>query len=119
MTYLRILILYMPFQALLLEKEKPMSRRTSGPDPARSRLRTTVAAIDRGLANIRKNYATSVQRGRFTQQSVDERLSLIKPTLRYDDFRQADMVIEAVFEGLALIAPAGHLSAHFRQVCCE
>ena len=60
------------------------------------------AALDRGLANIRKNYATSVQRGRFTQQSVDERLALIKPTLSYDDFSQADMVIEAVFEGMAL-----------------
>ncbi len=60
------------------------------------------AALDRGLANIRKNYATSVQRGRFTQQSVDERLALIKPTLNYDDFSQADMVIEAVFEGMAL-----------------
>ncbi len=60
------------------------------------------AALDRGLTNIRKNYATSVQRGRFTQQSVDERLNLIKPTLSYDDFSRADMVIEAVFEGMAL-----------------
>jgi 3-hydroxyacyl-CoA dehydrogenase len=60
------------------------------------------AALDRGLGNIRKNYATSVQRGRFTQESVDERLKLIKPTLSYEDFNQADMVIEAVFEGMAL-----------------
>jgi 3-hydroxyacyl-CoA dehydrogenase len=60
------------------------------------------AALDRGLGNIRKNYATSVQRGRFTQESVDERLKLVKPTLSYDDFSQADMVIEAVFEGMAL-----------------
>ncbi len=60
------------------------------------------AALDRGLANIRKNYATSVQRGRFTQEVVDQRLKLIKPTLTYDDFSQADMVIEAVFEGMAL-----------------
>jgi 3-hydroxyacyl-CoA dehydrogenase len=60
------------------------------------------AALDRGLANIRKNYATSVQRGRFTQESVDERLTLIKPTLSYDDFAQADIVIEAVFEGMPL-----------------
>ena len=60
------------------------------------------AALDRGLANIRKNYATSVQRGRFTQQSVDERLKLIRPTLSYNDFSQAEMVIEAVFEGMAL-----------------
>jgi 3-hydroxyacyl-CoA dehydrogenase len=56
------------------------------------------AALDRGLANIRKNYATSVKRGRFTQQQVDERMALIKPTLSYADFANADMVIEAVFE---------------------
>ena len=60
------------------------------------------AALDRGLANIQKNYATSVKRGRFTQQFVDERLKLIQPTLSYDDFSKADMVIEAVFEGMAL-----------------
>ena len=60
------------------------------------------AALDRGFANIRKNYAVSVQRGRFTQAAVEERLSLIKPTLSYEDFSQADMVIEAVFEGMAL-----------------
>src|SRR6185437_12426567 len=59
-------------------------------------------ALDRGLANIQKNYATSVKRGRFTQQFVDERLKLIQPTLSYDDFSKADMVIEAVFEGMAL-----------------
>jgi 3-hydroxyacyl-CoA dehydrogenase len=59
-------------------------------------------ALDRGLANIRKNYANSVSRGRFTQQFVDERLQLIQPTLSYDGFSSADMVIEAVFEGMAL-----------------
>jgi 3-hydroxyacyl-CoA dehydrogenase len=59
------------------------------------------AALDRGLANIRRNYATSVQRGRFTQAFVDERLQLIRPTLGYDDFASVDMVVEAVFEGMA------------------
>ena len=59
-------------------------------------------ALDRGLSNIRKNYANSVQRGRFTQQFVDERLKLIRPTSSYEDFVQADMVVEAVFEGMAL-----------------
>jgi len=63
---------------------------------------TDQAALDRGLANIQKNYANSVKRGRFTQQFVDERLKLIKPTLTYDGFAAADMVIEAVFEGMAL-----------------
>src|SRR5580698_597698 len=60
------------------------------------------AALDKGLANIQKNYATSVKRGRLTQSFVDERLKLIQPTLSYDSFRNADMVIEAVFEGMAL-----------------
>jgi 3-hydroxyacyl-CoA dehydrogenase len=60
------------------------------------------AALDKGLANIQKNYATSVKRGRFTQAFVDERLKLIQPTLSYDSFANADLVIEAVFEGMAL-----------------
>jgi len=60
------------------------------------------AAIDRGLANIQKNYAISVQRGRFTQDFVNERMKLIAPTLRYDSFADADLVIEAVFENLPL-----------------
>jgi len=60
------------------------------------------AALDRGMANIQKNYAVSVKRGRFTQQFVDERLKLITPTLSYDKFGEVDMVIEAVFEGMAL-----------------
>jgi 3-hydroxyacyl-CoA dehydrogenase len=59
-------------------------------------------ALDRGMANIQKNYASSVRRGRFTQQFVDERLKLIRPTLQYDGFEKADMVVEAVFEGMAL-----------------
>lgn len=60
------------------------------------------SALDRGLATIRLNYANSVKRGRFSQQVVDERLKLITPTLSYDDFSNVDMVIEAVFEGMAL-----------------
>jgi len=63
---------------------------------------TDQVALDRGLATIQKNYANSVKRGRFTQQFVEERLKLIKPTLRYDGFDTVDMVIEAVFEGMAL-----------------
>ena len=59
-------------------------------------------ALDRGLAKIQKNYASSVQRGRFTQQFVDERMALITPTLSYDNFADSDMVVEAVFEGMVL-----------------
>ena len=63
---------------------------------------TDQAALDKGLNTIRKNYETSVKRGRFTPQFVEERLKLIKPTLSDDDFGKADMVVEAVFEGMAL-----------------
>jgi 3-hydroxyacyl-CoA dehydrogenase len=63
---------------------------------------TDQTALDKGLNTIRKNYETSVKRGRFTPQFVEERLKLIRPTLTYDDFGKADMVIEAVFEGMAL-----------------
>jgi len=59
-------------------------------------------SLDRGLAKIRKNYATSVERGRFTQQFVEERMKLIEPTLDYTGFEKADIVVEAVFEGMAL-----------------
>src|ERR1700751_4548137 len=59
-------------------------------------------ALDRGMANIQKNYASSVKRGRFTQQFVDECIKRIQPTLSFDGFADADMVIEAVFEGMAL-----------------
>jgi len=60
------------------------------------------AALEVGMGKIRRSYATSVQRGRFTQSFVDERLRLIKPVLGYDEFSSADMVVEAVFEGMAL-----------------
>ena len=61
---------------------------------------TDQPALDRGMEVIRKNYASSLKRGRFTQQFVDERLQLIKPVLSYDKFDKVDMVVEAVFEGM-------------------
>src|SRR6267378_4886644 len=60
------------------------------------------AALDRGMATIQKNYTSSVKRGRFTQQFVDECLQRIQPTLSFDGFSSVDLVIEAVFEGMAL-----------------
>ena len=60
------------------------------------------AALDRGMATIQKNYASSVKRGRFTQQFADQCLKRIQPALNYNGFSSADLVIEAVFEGMAL-----------------
>jgi 3-hydroxyacyl-CoA dehydrogenase len=63
---------------------------------------TTQEALDRGLATIRKNYDNSVKKGRFSQAAMDQRMSLIAPQLSYDGFAQADIIVEAVFEGMAL-----------------
>ena len=60
------------------------------------------SALDIGIGKVRRNYASSVQRGRFTQTFVHERLQLITPVLNYDRFSEVDMVVEAVFEGMAL-----------------
>ena len=58
------------------------------------------AAIDRALNSIQANYLASVKRGRLTENLMQERLGLIRPTLSYDSFARADLVIEAAFEGM-------------------
>jgi 3-hydroxyacyl-CoA dehydrogenase len=63
---------------------------------------TDKPALNRGMAAIQSNYANSVKRGRFSEQVVEDRLNRITPTLTYDDFSKVDLVIEAVFEGMAL-----------------
>lgn len=59
-------------------------------------------ALDRGMDTIKRNYAASVKRGRMTQQQVDQCLARIQPVLSFDRFREADIVVEAVFEEMAL-----------------
>ncbi len=63
---------------------------------------TAQDALDRGIAIIRKNYENSVKKGRFSQAVMDQRMALITPQLTYDGFGQADIIVEAVFEGMAL-----------------
>jgi 3-hydroxyacyl-CoA dehydrogenase len=58
--------------------------------------------LDAGLAKIRENYAASVASGRLTPDEVAKRLGLIRPTLGYDPVREADIVVEAVFEEMQL-----------------
>ncbi|MGP0076150.1 MAG: 3-hydroxyacyl-CoA dehydrogenase NAD-binding domain-containing protein [Bryobacteraceae bacterium] len=60
------------------------------------------AALDRGLATIKKNYENSVKKGRFSQEIMDQRMALIHPQLTYDGFEQADLIIEAAFESMDL-----------------
>jgi 3-hydroxyacyl-CoA dehydrogenase len=58
--------------------------------------------IDRGLGVIQKNYANTMARGGITQADMDKRMALIQPTLSYDDLKDVDLVIEAVFEDMAV-----------------
>ncbi|AOI57741.1 3-hydroxyacyl-CoA dehydrogenase NAD-binding domain-containing protein [Burkholderia diffusa] len=65
-------------------------------------LETKQDALDRGLATIRKNYDAQVKKGKLTQQKLDARMALITPTLSYDDLKDADLIVEAVFEELGV-----------------
>ena len=60
------------------------------------------ANLDRGLATIRKNYERSVTRGSLKPDQLEQRMALITPTLDFSALASADLVIEAVFENMAL-----------------
>ena len=60
------------------------------------------ANLDRGLATIRKNYERSVSRGSLKPEQLEQRLALITPTLDYAALADADLIVEAVFENMAL-----------------
>ncbi len=59
-------------------------------------------ALDKGLAIVRKNYAATVSRGRLAQAEMDRRMDLITGVLDYDAVADADYVIEAAFEDMAV-----------------
>lgn len=58
--------------------------------------------LDRGLARVKDNYATSVKRGKLSQEDMDQRLALIIGSVDIASVKDADMVIEAVFEDMEL-----------------
>jgi 3-hydroxyacyl-CoA dehydrogenase len=59
---------------------------------------TAQAALDRGLDVVRKNYAATVAKGRLSQAAMDGRMALFQGSLDLAAVREADIVIEAVFE---------------------
>ena len=59
-------------------------------------------AVQAGMDKIQQNYAISVKRGRFTQEQVTSIVANITPSSNYEDLAEADLVIEAVFENLAI-----------------
>jgi 3-hydroxyacyl-CoA dehydrogenase len=65
-------------------------------------LETKQDALDRGIATIRKNYEAQVKKGKLKQDKLDERMALLSTTLNYADIKDADLVIEAVFEEMGV-----------------
>jgi 3-hydroxyacyl-CoA dehydrogenase len=60
------------------------------------------AALQRGLATIRRNYESSVAKGKMSREAFERTIALITPTTSYDGFRDVDIVVEAVFENMEL-----------------
>ena len=59
-------------------------------------------ALDKGLVTIARNYQNTVNRGRLSQDEMDDRMGLISTTTSYDDIADADLVIEAAFEEMEI-----------------
>ncbi len=61
-------------------------------------LEVSQEAIDRGFGIIRKNYAATVAKGRLAQDAMDKRMGLLTGVSSYDDLKDVDIIVEAVFE---------------------
>jgi 3-hydroxyacyl-CoA dehydrogenase len=59
-------------------------------------------ALDKGVGIIRKNYENSMKKGKLSQEKLDQRMGLLGSTLTYDDFKDCDLIIEAVFEDIGV-----------------
>ena len=59
-------------------------------------------ALDRGMATIRKNYAATAAKGGLSATEMDRRISCITASLDFDQIRNADLIIEAVFEEMSV-----------------
>ena len=63
---------------------------------------TSQEALDRGLGTIRKNYENTARKGRLTEEAVEQRCGLIQGTVDMADLADCDLIIEAVFENMAV-----------------
>jgi 3-hydroxyacyl-CoA dehydrogenase len=60
------------------------------------------AALDRGVAIMRKNYESTAKKGRLTMEQVEKAMALLTPSLSYESLAACDLVIEAVFEDMTI-----------------
>ncbi|MEG2467591.1 MAG: 3-hydroxyacyl-CoA dehydrogenase NAD-binding domain-containing protein [Comamonas sp.] len=65
-------------------------------------LETKPEALERGVATIKKNYEAQVKKGKLKEDKYAQRMALLSTTLSYDDLKDCDLIIEAVFEELGV-----------------
>jgi 3-hydroxyacyl-CoA dehydrogenase len=63
---------------------------------------TAQAALDRGVATIRRNYDNTAKKGRLTPADVQTRMGLLTPGLNLDALSDCDLVIEAAYENMEI-----------------
>ena len=59
-------------------------------------------ALNRGVKSIEGILMQGVKKGKMTEEKAKGIMALLQPTKSYDDFRDVDMVVEAVFEDMDL-----------------
>lgn len=75
-------------------------------------------ALGRGMANVRANFERAVAKGRLTQEAAQACMAGIHPQTDFTGFDQVDLVVEAVFEDLAVKqAVMADLSKTVRPEC--
>jgi len=63
---------------------------------------TAQAALERGTGVIRKNYEATAKKGRMSEADVQTRMGLLSPTLDFSALADCDLIIEAVYEDMAI-----------------
>jgi 3-hydroxyacyl-CoA dehydrogenase len=59
-------------------------------------------ALQRGIKTIRGNYERSQAKGKLSAGDVESRMGLLRPSLDFSALAPCDLVIEAVFEDMAI-----------------
>jgi len=65
-------------------------------------LEVNAAALEKGVATIRGNYESSAKKGKLAPADLEKRMGLLQQTTSYDDLKNADLIIEAVFEDIGV-----------------
>jgi 3-hydroxyacyl-CoA dehydrogenase len=65
-------------------------------------LDASAESLERGLSGIERTYQSMVDRGRLGESEMKQRRALIRATLDTADLRDADLIVEAVFESMDL-----------------